>query len=417
VKSARTHLERAPTVEIFAYFSALLVIANLVTPSGSLAQLPISFYLKEQLHLSPTELARYGVLTGGPIYAACLFGLIRDRWSPWRLGDRGFFILFAPIAAIAYAVLAYHHANYAQILLGTLVVMLVYRMIGPAVGGLTATVGQKLAMTGRLSSLVQFVGNVVVAVISYLSGWVSQHLSYREIFLLLAASSIALMLLGVMKPRAVFGGSEAKPGPRHDFFREVGRLIRHRPLWPALLINLIWAFGPGQGTPLFYQLTDVAKLNHVQVGTYNMIGALTFIPGLAAYGFLCKSVSPRKLMVVATLIAIPQMIPLTYISTVPFAYAASTFVGLVGGMAAASYYDLLLRSCPKGMEGTTIEMNITATVLAANLGNLFGSMLYQNCKPYGFALCNWITVAAYALILPSILLIPKEVLARKDAER
>jgi len=409
----RPRIERVATVEVFGYFAALLIIANLVTPSGSLAQLPISFYLKEQLHLGPKALANFGLITGVPVYGACLFGLVRDRWSPWALGDRGFFLLFAPIAAIAYVFVAFRHDTYGQILLGILIAMFVYRLIGPAVGGLTATVGQRLTMTGRLSSLVQFVGNVVAALVAFASGWVSQHLSYQAIFLLLAGFSICLALLGLAHPQAVFGPARAERGPPKHLLQDIARLVRHRPLWPAVLINLTWAFGPGQGTPLFYQLTNVAKLNHLQVGIYNMIGALTFVPGLAAYGFLCRKVSPKKLLIIATVIAIPQMIPLTYIHTVAQAYGASTFVGMVGGMAAASYYDLLLRSCPKGLEGTTVELSVTGNVITGNFGNLWGAILYEHG---GFALCNWITTAAYALILPMILLVPKETLARRDAE-
>jgi hypothetical protein len=52
--------------------------------------------------------------------------------------------------------------------------------------------------------------------------------------------------------------------------------------------------------------------------------------------------------------------------------------------------------------------------LVERLGNLLGSKLYDS--PGGFHLCNWITVGAYALILPMILLVPKEVLAHRDGE-
>ncbi len=408
----RPDLQRVATGEILAYFAGLLIIANFVTPSGALAQLPLSYFLKDALKLEPSQAALFGLVVAVPLYGAFVFGMLRDRWSPFNLGDRGFFLVFAPIAAVAYVFLAYRHGTYGEVLFGFIVVMLVYRLIGPAVAGLTASVGQRLSMTGRLSSIVQFVGNVIGAGISLLSGWVQLHFSYTAVLFGLAGMSIVLFLVGLARPAAIYEPFEQGLRPKRRLFEDLTTLVEHRPLWPAVLIWLTWAFGPGQGTPLFYQLTKVVKLNPEQVALYNAIGTVAFIPGLVAYGFLCQRFSPRKLLFVAAAIAVPQMIPLTYISAPGNAYAASLFTGLVGGMAYASFYDLLLRSCPKGLEGTTVEIGITGAVLADKFGNWFGSILYERG---GFALCNWITTAAYAMILPMILLVPRATIAETDS--
>src|SRR5579862_8254701 len=200
----RPSMQPRGTGQVFTYFAALLIIANFVSPAGSLAQLPISYYLKDVLHLGPVQSAQFGLVMSIPLYGAFLFGMVRDRWSPFGLQDRGYFLLFAPIAALAYVYLAFRHQSYGELLFGALVITLVYRMLGPAVAGLTATVGQRLSMTGRISSLVNFVGNVIGAALAYLSGWVQHHFRMDTIFVALALASIALMLLGATRPAAVF---------------------------------------------------------------------------------------------------------------------------------------------------------------------------------------------------------------------
>jgi MFS family permease len=406
-------LRPGDTASVFGYFALLTIIANVVTPSGALAQIPIQYFLKDHLHLGPSQSASFSLLVCIPLYGAFVFGMVRDQWSPFKLGDRGYFLLFGPIAALAYLSLAVRHDTYGQFLVGAFLILLVYRMIGPAVAGLTATVGQNLRMTGRLSSLLQLIGNCLGALLAYLAGWLQVRVSPETIFVMLAGASLCLWAFGLLAPRAIADATSERAAAKKDFLSDIKRLVTHRPLWPAVLIWLTWAFGPGQGTPLFFHLTKTVKLTPDQFGLYNSIGAVAFLPGLAAYGLLCKFVNPRKLILWSTVVAVPQMIPLTYISSVQGAYVTSAFVGIVGGMAYGAFYDLLLRSCPKGLEGTTLELGIAGAALVDRFGNLLGSHLYE---AGGFALCNWITTAAYALMIPMLLLVPKETLAKRDAE-
>jgi hypothetical protein len=41
-----------------------------------------------------------------------------------------------------------------------------------------------------------------------------------------------------------------------DPLDDIKRLVRHWPIYPALLIWLLWNFAPGSGTPLQYYLQD-----------------------------------------------------------------------------------------------------------------------------------------------------------------
>ena len=49
-------------------------------------------------------------------------------------------------------------------------------------------------------------------------------------------------------------------------------------------------------------------------------------------------------------------------------------------------------------------------------GDLLGARIYSSSPTHGFLYCALATTAVYALILPVILLIPKELIATSDGE-
>ena len=89
--------------------------------------------------------------------------------------------------------------------------------------------------------------------------------------------------------------------------------------------------------------------------------------------------------------------------------------GLFGGFATAAYIDLIMRSCPKGLEGTAMMVSQTSAFsLAGNSGNLLGSWIYSNG---GFASAVIITTLATALIMPVLRWIPAGLIATRDGEQ
>jgi hypothetical protein len=95
------------------------------------------------------------------------------------------------------------------------------------------------------------------------------------------------------------------------------------------------------------------------------------------------------------------------------AIAISILVSLLLGIANASYSDLLMRSYPKGLEGTGGTLIGSLTTLTGIGSDLFGSWLYEKG---GFGLALGITTAVSALILPVLLLIPHRLIETRDGE-
>src|ERR1700730_2441575 len=85
---------------ILFYSRVMIVVLSFTSPSVGLFVIPLSFVLKNKLHLSANGLATFALWAGIPAYLAFAFGVVRDRWSPFGLGDRGYFILFGAVSAL-----------------------------------------------------------------------------------------------------------------------------------------------------------------------------------------------------------------------------------------------------------------------------------------------------------------------------
>ncbi|WP_197338780.1 MFS transporter [Ralstonia solanacearum] len=399
------------------YFGWLTLFIYLATPAGYLLDIQTSYLLKNQLHATATQISIFRLVTGIPVYIAFAFGLARDHWNPLGLRDRGFFLIFAPATAVALIWMAFSGFSYLGLLVGMLLAMLSSRFVAAAYQGLIALVGQEKLMSGRLSALWNVVSSVPVVAGAFASGYISDHLAPQGAFFLVAAVTVLIAVLGLWKPISVFGHLYEKPQARGaDFVGNVRRLVKHRAVYPAVLICFLWNFAPGSATPLQFYLTNALHASDSVYSYYNGIFAAAFIPTFLLYGFLCKKVSLNKLLWWGTLVAVPQMIPLAFIHSANLALVLAAPIGLMGGVATAAYFDLAMRSCPPGLQGTLMMLVDGVLALSARAGDLLGSWIYNSSPTHGFTYCVIATTVVYALILLLIPMTPKALIATRDGE-
>ncbi len=151
----------------------------------------------------------------------------------------------------------------------------------------------------------------------------------------------------------------------------------------------------------------------------NFLGvfAISCIPTYLLYGYLCQKIPPNKLLWWSTAVAVPQMIPLAFVHSGAAALILAVPMGLMGGMATAAYFDLAVRSCPPGLQGTLMMLVSAGVMLGQRGSDLLGAKLYAGSPAHGFLYCAIATTVVYASILPVILWIPKHLISTTDGER
>ena len=287
-----------------------------------------------------------------------------------------------------------------------------------AQNGLAATIAQQHSMTGQMSTVSNVFGSLPTIAALLIGGLLSEILeSYnadqagRTLFIIGAAIMGMVTIYAVWKPASVFDNVKIN-GTRP--LKQINRLIRHWPIYPALLIWLLWNFAPGSTTPLQYHMQNNLHATDTEWGQWNAIFAASFIPTFLLFGFLCQRLPLKTLLLWGTIVAIPQMIPLLFIHSVNGALLAAAPMGLMGGVATAAYLDLIIRSCPEGLQGTTLMMSSSLFVVISRVGDVLGTHLYDR---YGdFSVCVIAITLVYALILPTLLMVPRHLIAAADGQ-
>jgi MFS family permease len=402
---------------LYLYFGPLTLLIYLALPDGYLLDITTSYMLKNQLHATATEVSTFRLITAIPAYVSFVFGMSRDLWSPFGLKDRGFFLLFAPLSAIVLIGMAFSPLSKWGLFAGVLFLMVSFRFVSAAFQGLLALVGQEQLISGRLSALWNIFSYTPWVAGAVASGYVTEHLPPRQIFLLVALLSALIGVLGLLKPRAVFNHAYDQPQAKGlDLAGDIKRLAKHRAIYPAILIMFLFQFAPGASTPLQYFLTEKLHASDEVFANHTAISLAAFVPMFIVYGYLCKRVALNKLLWWSTVIAIAQPIPYAFIHSPNSALLMAVPIGLMGGLAQAAYSDLAMRACPAGLQGTMMMMVAGVWVLSFRGSDLLGSWLYGTYPVHGFLYCVLTTMVVYALILPTIPFIPKQIIATTDGE-
>jgi len=263
---------------------------------------------------------------------------------------------------------------------------------------------------------------VVPASAAYLVGGVLSGLlegrdansAARILFLVAAGFMLTIALFGFLRPRALFGSANAER-PKTHFAQDVARLLKHWPIYPVVIIQMLWQFAPASGIVLQYHMSNTLHATDAQWGAWNAIFLSSFIPIFVIYGYLCQRLPLSRLLWIGFPLAVFQMVPLLFVHTAVGALIAAAPMGLIGGIGQAALTDLAIRSCPKGLQGTMMMLfSISIYYFSVRFGDLFGTELYDHHG--GFVTAVWATIIVYALILPVLLLIPKRLISTMDGE-
>ena len=422
VIAAHDTLSRPERERVSLYLGVLIFLLAFGDPAGGLINIPIGFFLKNKLHLTAPQLADFRLLAAIPVYLSFVFGFIRDIWNPFGMMDRGFMLLFGATTAGLYVVFAFTPVSFGTLLVANLLLTASFLFVASAQNGLTSTLGQQHAISGQLSAVWNVFSSVPNTAALLLGGSLSAVLesenserAARILFLGGAAIMALVAAYAAFRPRSVFDKLRDERVGAVEPAKDFRALIRHWPIYPALLIWTLWSFAPGSETPLQYYLQNKLQGGDAAWGQWNAIIEASSIPMFIVFRLLCRKFPLKTLLFWGTAVAIPQMVPLLLVHSAAAALTAAVAMGLMGGVATAAYLDLIIRSCPAGLQGTILMASTALSVIVSRFGDVLGTALYQAYG--GFGVCVVAITAVYALILPILMLVPKDLVITADGQK
>jgi hypothetical protein len=422
VIAAHTALSRSDRERISLYLGILVFLLAFGDPGGGLINIPIGFFLKNKLHLTARELADFRLIAAIPVYLSFVFGFIRDTWNPFGMRDRGFMLLFGASTSALYVFFAFTPVSFGTLLIANVLLTTSFLFLASAQTGLISTIGQQHAISGQLSAVWNVFSSIPNTAALLLGGSLSAMLesenserAARILFLGGAAVMGLVAAYSALRPKSVFGKLQKERIDAVKPATDIRRLLRHWPIYPALLIWTLWSFAPGSETPLQYYLQNTLRGSDATWGQWNAIIEISYVPTFLVFRLLCRKLPLKTLLFWGTVLAIPQMMPLTFVHSASTALISAVVMGLMGGVATAAYLDLIIRSCPAGLQGTMLMTSSALSVIVSRLGDVLGTTLYQHYG--GFTVCVIAVTGVYALILPVLMLIPKDLIVTADGQK
>lgn len=200
---------------------------------------------------------------------------------------------------------------------------------------------------------------------------------------------------------------------RSEIRKQFVNLTHSRVLWLAGLFVFLWKIEPGFNTPLLFYQTNVLHFNSSFIGTLYSLFAAAGILGAIIYGYACKWINLRTLLILGIIIdALDSLIYLAYASQVS-AIIITTLNGMTAMLCILPLYDLAARATPSGSESLGYALLLSVWNLADAISDVLGSKLYDYFN-LGFNNLVWINTITTAAIILLVPLVPKGITAGTD---
>ncbi len=341
---------------------------------GGLAYEPVSYYLKDTLHLGPAQSAAFVAWMTLPLTIKPLFGVLTD-FLPWAGNRRRpHLIAVSLLTSVGWFLLAgLKTANYAAAL-GLLVLVNVGFVLSDVVcDGVMVERGKERGLTGMYQAVSIGTLYATLIVTGLGGGWLMQHATYRTIFgltalfpALTAMSAFWLEESGVgdMKETAVRGWGALK-----------GMFVDARS-WAVALGIFLWSFCPFLGTAQFYYQSEAVKLSPLFIGGLATAGGFAGLIGAAIFGRLTSGGTDKVARASIWLGAPLSLLYLFYRGPASIG-ALDVLFSLTGVVFRLAWMDLAARSCPEGAEATVFAAYMAVFNIAASTSNATGGAWYE----------------------------------------
>ena len=407
--------------------AAILIIVGIVATTLAqplvLSSLPIRNMLKNELHVSRSDLSAFVFLSGLPWYAKPLAGVITDAFPLFGQRRRSYLVASSLLAAAGWAGIYYTPHQYGRLLWMAILVNCFMVFASTVIGGYLVETAQASGSSGRLTSVREATQRVCIIITGPASGYLATvnfawtaAASGMVVFLLVPATILLLH-----EPRARVESRQV--------LGVVGRQLKNvggsKALWAAAALSMLVYIAPGFSTAVFYkQQNEFHMLPNAGPGLpgffggQGFLGVIAGLSGLAAaglYAWACRRFDLRALL--AACIGLSALLTVGYLH-----YASATDARIMAGvdsfgviLAELSLMDLAVRATPRGSEGLGYALMISVRNVSIFGTDFLGSLMLDKWRLSFQALvvANAVTTA---VAVPLVLLLPRALVRRKDAD-
>ena len=377
-----------PSAELIAILTVYFVQGIL-----GLARLAVSFFLKDELRLSPAQVSALMGIVALPWIIKPLFGFLSDGLPIFGYRRRPYLILSGLLGAISWVWLATivhtQTAATAAIALGSLSVAVSDVIVDSLV--VERARGESQASAGSLQSLCWGASAVGGLVTAYFSGMLLQHFTTRTIFWITASFPLIVSCVAWLIAESPVSKESIKNQPEDDVidvkhqFILLRKALTQKAIWLPTVFIFLWQGTPSADSAFFFFTTNELHFEPEFLGRVRLVTSLASLVGVWIFQRYLKTVPFRVIfgwtIVLSTILGMTMLLLVTHANRALgiddhwFSLGDSLVLTVMGQIAYMPLLVLAARLCPPGIEATFFALLMSVNNLAGLLSYEFGAVL------------------------------------------
>jgi folate/biopterin transporter len=364
-------LGNEPSPELIAILMVYFVQGIL-----GLARLAVSFFLKDQLGLSPAQVSALMGIAALPWMVKPLFGFLSDGLPIWGYRRRPYLVLAGVLGATAWIGLAtIVHTAWAATLaisLSSLAIAISDVIVDSLV--VERARQESLSDAGSLQSLCWGSSALGGLLTAYFSGSLLQHFNTQTVFGITATFPLIVSLVAGLIAEERVEHSTDWSVVKHQVVQLKAALVQ-RSIWMPTAFLFIWQATPTADSAFFFFTTNELKFSPEFLGRVRLVSSIAALLGVWMFHRFFKSVPFRTIFgwttVLSAALGMTMLLLVTHtnrligIDDYWFSLGDSLILTVMGQIAYMPVLVLAARLCPPGVEATLFALLMSVTNLAA----------------------------------------------------
>ena len=376
--------DNEPTPELFAILTVYFVQGIL-----GLARLAVSFFLKDDLGLTPAEVAALTGISSLPWVIKPLFGFISDGLPILGYRRRPYLILSGFLGTISWVALATLVDSAWSATVVILLTSLSVAISDVIVDSLIVERAREesLAQSGSLQSLSWGCSALGGLITAYFSGLLLQHLSASQVFEITATFPLIVSAVAwlIAEEKINRHDPQTKASPVKGQIKQLWSAIKQKQVWLPIAFLFAWQATPTADSAFFFFSTNELGFEPEFLGRVRLVTSLASLIGIYLFQRYLKTVPFRKILgwstVIAAALGMTTLLLVTHTNRALgiddrwFSLGDSLILAVVGQITWMPVLVLSARLCPKGVEATLFALLMSIWNLSGLLSHELGALL------------------------------------------
>ncbi len=407
---ARTvFLGHEPTPELMA-----ILLVYLVQGILGLARLAVSFFLKDELGLSPAEVSALLGIVAIPWMVKPLFGFISDGLPILRYRRRPYLILSGLLGTASWLALAKLVDTAWAATLAIALSSLSVAVSDVIVDSLVVERARKESVgdAGSLQSLCWGTSALGGLLTAYFSGSLLQHFGTHTIFTITAVFPLIVSAVAGLIAEEPSNDRLNLESVKHQIGQLKSAIIQ-KPIWLPTAFLFIWQATPTADAAFFFFTTNELGFEPEFLGRVRLVSSIASLVGIWLFQRFFKTVPFRTIFgwstVLSAALGMTMLLLVTHTNRAIgiddrwFSLGDSLILTVMGQIAFMPVLVLAARLCPAGVEATLFALLMSVVNLAGAISYEGGAILmhWMGITPTDFdRLWLLVTIANLSTLLP-----------------